>query len=63
MKQIGLSLVSNIAPTVTARCGGGYLTNYLGGHHYPILGVLVIYDTNSDKPRKRTLPHADEPRL
>lgn len=44
MRQIGLSLVSNLAPTVTARCGAGYLTNYLGGYHYPILDILVIYD-------------------
>lgn len=63
MRQIGLSLVSNLAPTVTTRCGAGYLTNYLGGAHYPILGILVIDEVNPDKLSQRTLPHADEPRL
>lgn len=35
MRQIGLSLVSNLAPTVTTRCGAGYLTNYIGGGTLP----------------------------
>ena len=63
MRQIGLSLVSNLAPTVTTRCGAGYLTNYIGGAHYPILGILVIDEVNPDKLSQRLLPHADEPRL
>ena len=63
MRQIGLSLVSNLAPTVTTRCGAGYLTNYIGGAHYPILGILVIDEVNPDKLSQRPLPHADEPRL
>lgn len=56
-KQIGLSLVSDLAPTVTARCGGGYLTNYLGGHHYPILGILVIDETDTIQRSQRHCIH------
>ena len=63
MKQIPLSLVNNLAPTVTTLCGAGYLTNYLGGAHYPILGILVIDEANPDKLGQQPMPYADEPRV
>ena len=66
MRQIATNAPNGIAFALTAHQGGvtaKHLTS--GGGYYPTTGIIVIIDehTNSDKPRRRTLPHADEPRL